>query len=146
MEPRIPKYVAAGNAIVKFFASRGVKTGPVNVLTVAGRKSGQPRSTPVTPWLVDGKRYVIAAIGSSDWARNARAGGEGTLASGRHNSRVRLTEITDPELKKRVVTDFGTKNKAGGFFLTQAGVAPDRTPAGFAAAAAHAAVFEVTAA
>jgi deazaflavin-dependent oxidoreductase (nitroreductase family) len=144
MNPRIPKYVPAVNAVVKFFSSRGVTMGPVNVITVPGRKSGQPRSTPVTPWVVDGKRYVIAAIGTSDWARNARAAGVGTLTSGRLTTRVRLTEVTEPELKKRVVTDFGTKNKAGGSFLTQAGVAPSRTPEGFAVAAGHAAVFEVT--
>jgi len=145
MEPRIPKYVPVGNAAVKFFTRLGVKTGPVNMITVAGRKSGQPRSTPVTPWPVDGKTYVIAAIGTSDWARNARAAGEGTLTSGRSATRVRLTEVTDPELKKRVVTALGTENRAGGSFLAQAGVAPSRTPEGFAAAAAHTAVFEVTA-
>lgn len=144
MAPRIPKYVPVGNAVVKFLTGLGVKTGPVNVITVAGRKSGQPRSTPVTPWVVDGKRYVIAAIGTSDWARNARAAGEGTLTSGRTSTRVRLTEVTDPELKKRVVTAFGTENKQGGSFLVQVGVAPDRTPDGFAAAAARVAVFEVT--
>ena len=144
MEPRIPKYVPAVNATVKFFAGLGVKTGPVNILTVSGRKSGRSRSTPVTPWVVDGKRYIIAAIGTSDWALNARAAGEGTLASGRDSRRVRLAEVTDPELKKHVVTDFGTRNKAGGGFLVQAGVAPERTPDGFAAAAGHATVFEVT--
>jgi deazaflavin-dependent oxidoreductase (nitroreductase family) len=144
MEPRIPRYVTVGNTAVKFFTRLGVKTGPVNVITVAGRKSGRPRSTPVTPWLVDGKRYVIAGIGTSDWACNARAAGEGTLSSGRVTTHVRLTEVTDPALKGRVVTAFGTENRAGGSFLTQIGVAPDRTPEGFAAAVPHVAVFEVT--
>ena len=144
MEPRIPKYVPAGNAAVKLFTRLGVRTGPVNVITVTGRTSGQPRSTPVTPWTVDGKRYVVAAIGTSDWARNARAAGKGTLTSGRTTTRVRLTEVTDPALKERVVTAFGTENRAGGSFLVQAGVAPNRTPKGFAAAVPHVAVFEVT--
>jgi hypothetical protein len=49
MEPHIPKYVPATNVVVKLFTRLGVKTGPVNVITVAGRKSGQSRSTPVTP-------------------------------------------------------------------------------------------------
>jgi deazaflavin-dependent oxidoreductase (nitroreductase family) len=141
--PRIPKYVPAGNAAVKLFTRLGVKTGPVNVITVTGRTSGQPRSTPVTPWTVDGKRYVVAAIGTSDWARNARAAGKGTLTSGRTTTRVRLTEVTDPTLKERVVTAFGTENRAGGSFLVQARVAPNRTPKGFAAAVPHVAVFEV---
>jgi len=144
VEPRIPKYVPAGNAAVKLFTRLGVKTGPVNVITVTGRTSGQPRSTPVTPWTVDGKRYVVAAIGTSDWARNARAAGKGTLTSGRTTTRVWLTEVTDPALKERVVTAFGTENRAGGSFLVQAGVAPNRTPKGFAAAVPHVAVFEVT--
>jgi len=144
MEPRIPKYVPAGNAVVKLFTRLGVKAGPVNVITVAGRTSGRPRSTPVTPWMVDGKRYVIAAIGTSDWSRNARAAGKGTLTSGRAVTRVRLTEVTDPAVKERVVTAFGTENRAGGSFLVQAGVAPERTPRGFAAAVPHTAVFEVT--
>src|SRR5215468_6834856 len=130
MEPRMPKYLPAQNAIMKFFTALGVKIGPVNVITVAGRKTGQPRSTPVTPWVVDGKRYVIAGIGTSDWARNARAAGKGTLTSGRTATRVRLTEVTDPALKERVVTSFGTENRAGGSFLRQIGVAADRTPAG----------------
>jgi len=67
MESRIPRYVTVGNVAVKFCTRLGVRTGPVNVITVAGRTSGKPRSTPVTPWLVDGKRYVIAGIGTSDW-------------------------------------------------------------------------------
>jgi deazaflavin-dependent oxidoreductase (nitroreductase family) len=144
MEPRIPKYVPAWNVVVKLFTRLGLKMGPVSVITVAGRTSGRPRSTPLTPWQVDGKKYVIAAIGTSDWARNARAAGEGTLTSGRATTHVRLTEVTDPALKERVVTAFGTENRPGGFFLVQAGVAPDRTPKGFAAAVPQVAVFEVT--
>jgi F420H(2)-dependent quinone reductase len=52
---------------------------PVSIITVAGRRSGRPHSTPVTPWVVDGKRYVIAGISTSDWSSNARAAGAGTV-------------------------------------------------------------------
>jgi len=38
--------------------------GPV-VLTVPGRKTRKPRSTPVTPMIVDGKRYVVAGLPGS---------------------------------------------------------------------------------
>jgi hypothetical protein len=98
----------------------------------------------VTPWVVDGKRYVIAGIGTSDWSRNARAAGAGTLTSGRTTTRVRLTEVTDPALKERVVVAFGTENRGAASFLKQIGVAPERTPKGFAAAVPYVAVFEVT--
>ena len=48
MEPRIPKYVPVVNVVLKFPTGRGIKAGPVSVITVAGRRSGQPRSTPLT--------------------------------------------------------------------------------------------------
>jgi deazaflavin-dependent oxidoreductase (nitroreductase family) len=144
MEPRIPRYVPVVNAVLTFLTRRGIKAGPVSVITVAGRRSGRPRSTPVTPWVVDGKRYVVAGIGTSDWSRNARAAGAGTLTSGRDTTRVRLTEVTDPAVKERVVVAFGTENRGAASFLKQIGVAPERTPAGFAAAVPYVAVFEVS--
>jgi hypothetical protein len=51
MEPRIPKYVTFGNATVKLFTRLGIKTGPVNVITVAGRASGNSR--PSSHWFAD---------------------------------------------------------------------------------------------
>ncbi len=57
---------------------------------------------------------------------------------------MRLTEVTDPALKERVVVAFGTENRGAASFLKQIGVAPERTPKGFAAAVPHVAVFEVT--
>ena len=41
------------------------KEGPL-VLTVPGRTSGQPRSTPITPMYVDGGRYVVAGFPGVD--------------------------------------------------------------------------------
>ena len=48
------------------------KESPV-VLTVPGRRSGKPRSTPVTPMHVDGRRYVVNGYPGADWVRNVRA-------------------------------------------------------------------------
>ena len=42
------------------------------VLTVPGRKSGKPRSTPITPFTVDGQRYVVGGFPGADWVLNAR--------------------------------------------------------------------------
>ena len=52
------------------------------VLTVPGRKTGKPRSTPVTPMEVDGGRYVVNGYPGADWVDNVRAAGEVTLAQG----------------------------------------------------------------
>ena len=72
--------------------------GPV-VLTVPGRKTGKPRTTPVTPMTVDGKRYVVAGLPGSDWAANARAAGEATLQVGRRTEPVRMVEMSTEEAR-----------------------------------------------
>ncbi len=59
------------------------------VLTVPGRKSGKPRSTPVTPMTLGGKQYVVAGFPDADWVKNVRAAGEVTLTRGRKSERVR---------------------------------------------------------
>ena len=71
----------------------GVPTGPAMVLTVPGRKSGQPRSTPMTPFEHDGGLYVVAGYPGADWASNARAAGAGTLSRGRKSRHVKIVEL-----------------------------------------------------
>ena len=50
------------------------------MLTVPGRKSGKPRSTPITPIEVDGRRYVVGGFPAADWvAQRPGAAGAATL-------------------------------------------------------------------
>jgi deazaflavin-dependent oxidoreductase (nitroreductase family) len=144
VDARFPKIVTYENALMKMLTRAGIKTGPVCMLTVVGRKSGQPRSTPVTPFTVEDTRYILAGLTTSDWARNARVAGRGTLQSGRQVTPVALTEVIEPGLKRRLVTAFGTGNRMGGSFLVRIGVAADTTREGVAAATDEVAVFEVT--
>jgi deazaflavin-dependent oxidoreductase (nitroreductase family) len=72
------------------------------VLTAPGRKSGTPRSTPVTPMAVDGKRYVVGAFPGADWVRNVRAASEVTLSRGRKQERVRMVELSADEARPRL--------------------------------------------
>ncbi|MGB7165603.1 MAG: nitroreductase/quinone reductase family protein, partial [Mycobacterium sp.] len=64
------------------------------VLTVAGRKSGRERSTPVTPMTVDGHEYVVAGFPGADWGANVRAAGEATVARGRSVRQGRMGELS----------------------------------------------------
>jgi hypothetical protein len=57
---------------------------------VPGRKSGQLRTTPVSPLMVEGERYIIAGLEEADWVKNARVAGWGILARGREQERVTL--------------------------------------------------------
>ena len=66
---RAPHWLKPINKIYMVLLRRGVTFGaehPV-VLTVAGRRSGKPRSTPVTPMAVGGYRYVVAVFPAADW-------------------------------------------------------------------------------
>jgi deazaflavin-dependent oxidoreductase (nitroreductase family) len=119
----------------------GLRLGPVVVLTVPGRKTGVPRSTPVTPFTVDGARYIVAGLKNGDWARNVRAAGRGTLASGRRTSDTTLTEVTDPERRRRVVSQFPVEVPRGVSFFVSLGLVTKADPDEFAAAADKVAVF-----
>ena len=83
----------------------GAKIGPSNMglLTTTGRKSGQPRTTPLncTP---DGDRWLlVASYGGDDrdpqWFKNLQADPESTIQVGADTVRVRATAAT-PEEKK----------------------------------------------
>ena len=59
-DPRPPRYLKPMNKFMMAVQKLGIPTGPAMVLTVPGRKSGQPRSTPMTPFEFDGGLYVVA--------------------------------------------------------------------------------------
>ena len=54
---------------------------PMYLLTVRGRKSGQPRTVALALIERNGKRYLGSVYGIVDWVRNLRAAGEAVLYS-----------------------------------------------------------------
>jgi deazaflavin-dependent oxidoreductase (nitroreductase family) len=115
--------------------------GPV-VLTVPGRKSGKPRSTPVTPMTIDGKRYVVAGLPGSDWAANARAAGEATMQVGRSTERVRMVEMSTEEARP-LLRAFPVEVPTGVGFIKNAGLVTGPNPDEFEALAGRLAVFRL---
>ena len=71
--PRPPRYLKGMNKVMMAVQRLGIPTGPAMVLTVPGRKSGRPRSTPMTPFEFQGELFVVAGYPGADWAANARA-------------------------------------------------------------------------
>jgi deazaflavin-dependent oxidoreductase (nitroreductase family) len=65
------------------------------LLQVRGRKSGRVYSTPVNVLDMEGKRYLVAPRGRTQWVRNAEAVGEITLKRGRYRQSFRLRPIPD---------------------------------------------------
>ncbi|HEX8993250.1 MAG TPA: nitroreductase/quinone reductase family protein [Anaerolineales bacterium] len=64
------------------------------ILEVKGRKSGVRRLTPVRVLELEGQRHIVAMYGESNWARNLRADGRGTLRLGRNLMDFQAVELT----------------------------------------------------
>lgn len=94
VEPiHIPSVVGLFNPVARRVLKVGALLGPNSLITVRGRKSGLPRTTPVALVELDGKRWVIGTFGETNWVRNLRASGEATLTVGRRREDVRATEL-----------------------------------------------------
>ena len=85
------------NALVRPIARVGL-TGPrTHLLTVPGRRTGRPWSTPVSIVQDGGERWLVAPYGDRNWVLNARAAGEVQLRRGRRSERLAVEELTPEE-------------------------------------------------
>ena len=140
VDPRPPRWLKPMNTVVKSLQKLGIRTGPAMVLTVPGRKSGRPRSTPMTPFELDGNLYTVAGFPQADWALNARAAGVGTLTRGRKSRRIRIVELSTEEARP-VLRSFPDKVPVGVGFGKRSGLVQDGTPDEFEALAGRCPVF-----
>jgi deazaflavin-dependent oxidoreductase (nitroreductase family) len=138
---RPPWWLKYVNKVMIGVQHLGISFGPV-VLTVPGRKSGKPRSTPVTPMTVDGKEYIVGGLPGSDWSANVRAAGEGTLRRGRRTDRVRLVEMSVDEARP-LLREFPIKVPTGVGFIKGAGLVTGPNPDEFEALAGKCPVFRL---
>jgi deazaflavin-dependent oxidoreductase (nitroreductase family) len=85
------------NALVRPLARLGL-TGPrTYLLTVPGRKTGKPWSTPVSIVKEGGERWLVAPYGDRNWVKNARAAGWVALRRGRRRERLAVDELSPEE-------------------------------------------------
>ncbi|WP_232662347.1 nitroreductase/quinone reductase family protein [Pseudonocardia sp. TRM90224] len=139
----LPGWLKPMNKFVRVLAWLNLPLGSIHVLTVPGRTSGKPRTTPISPMTFAGRRYLVAALSDGDWARNVRAAGRGVLARGHRKRSVELPEVTDPAQRRAVVAAFPTEVPTGIPFFQRLGMVKDGTPEEFAAIADDVAVFEI---
>jgi deazaflavin-dependent oxidoreductase (nitroreductase family) len=141
--PTPPWWLKPMNKVFMFMMRLGLpvsgKEGPV-VLTVAGRMSGQPRSTPITPMYVDGARYVVAGFPGADWEKNARAAATATLTAGRTSEEVRMIELSADEARP-LLRQFPVLVPTGISFMKRAGLVIEGTADECEALAGRCAVF-----
>jgi deazaflavin-dependent oxidoreductase (nitroreductase family) len=90
-------YRRVSNRLGVLLTSLGLAPRDAVTLTVAGRKSGEPRRTPILRTPYQGEDYLVSLAGESEWVRNVRAA-RGRAALRRRRARsVRLVEIPADE-------------------------------------------------
>ncbi|MBY8863091.1 nitroreductase/quinone reductase family protein [Nocardia sp. CA2R105] len=131
------------NKVITGLQRLGIAFGPMQLLTVTGRRSGRLLTFPIAVNELDGGRYIFQAFPKAAWVANVRAADTVTLTRGRRSSTARLVELPvdqrGPVLRNLVAT---SPSSVGSRFVTT-GLADEATPDGVAAAADRIAVFRV---
>jgi deazaflavin-dependent oxidoreductase (nitroreductase family) len=97
VEDPTPRFIRLFNRLVSPLIGGGVPFGPNALITVLGRKTGAPRTTPVAIIEVGGRRWIQGAFGEVNWVRNLRAAGKATLTQGKSQESLRTIELTKTE-------------------------------------------------
>jgi deazaflavin-dependent oxidoreductase (nitroreductase family) len=84
------------NAVIAPLARLGLAGRHTYVLTVRGRNTGRPHSTPVT-LVENGERWLVAPYGEVAWVHNARAEGEVEISRSRRSETMSIEEVTPQE-------------------------------------------------
>lgn len=125
-----PRYVRVANILTMTLLRAGlplvgpglvIGNYPMYLLTVRGRKSGQPRTVPLAIIERNGKRYIGSPYGIVDWVRNLRAAGEATLTRRSRSETVNARELPKGEAALLLQEDV----KGGNPFARGYGVTAD---------------------
>jgi deazaflavin-dependent oxidoreductase (nitroreductase family) len=132
-----PLFARMGNVLTTALLRAGFKLVgfgkyPMYLLTVRGRKSGQPRTISMVIIERNGKRYLGAPFGAVAWVRNLRAAGEAILTRGRSSETVKAIELIAREAALVLLVEV----KYGNPFSRYFGVAAESSLEEFERAAA----------
>ena len=92
---QVPAHVAIFSRILKRLVAAGVPLGYNRIVTIRGRKSGEPRDVALAVIEVSGRRWVWAPWGEVNWVRNLRAAGRATIVDRGEDVEVSAVEL-DP--------------------------------------------------
>lgn len=130
------------NRAMGLLVGLGLAPSHMRLLEVRGRRSGKLYTTPVDLLELNGKRYLVAPRGRTQWVRNAEAAGEVVLKRGSTRVSFRLRTLPDsekPPILEAYLDHFKTEVQR--YFSVRAG-----SPAeAFAAVAENYPVFELRA-
>jgi deazaflavin-dependent oxidoreductase (nitroreductase family) len=122
---KAPMYVRVANVLTLTLLRAGlplvgpglvIGNYPMYLLTVRGRKSGQPRTVALALIERNGKRYVGSVYGIVDWVRNLRAAGEAILTRGRRSETVNAIQLPPREAALVLREDIKGGNPFGRYY------------------------------
>jgi deazaflavin-dependent oxidoreductase (nitroreductase family) len=128
------------NAVLGTLLRAGAGPSFMRLLTVTGRTTGKPRSTPVVPVETDEGHWLVAPFGEVGWVRNVRASGTATLRRGRDVRTYTATEL-DPDAAVPVLRRYLAQKPVGRYVGEYFDVTPDASDEAFAAEAPRHPVF-----
>ena len=112
----------AFNRFYGFLLGAGIGFSHSYLLEVRGRKSGKIFSTPVDLLQMNGKKFLVAPRGRTQWVKNAEAAGEITLKRGSSRQSYGLRPLVGaekPDVLKSYLDSF--KKEVQRFFPIPAG-------------------------
>ena len=81
------------NIVMSTMIRVGVGASSSYLLTTTGRKTGSPRTTPVTLVETDGDRWLVAPYGTVGWVHNVRSTPKVSLRRGRRTLACSAVEV-----------------------------------------------------
>jgi deazaflavin-dependent oxidoreductase (nitroreductase family) len=114
------------NRAMGLFVGFGLAPSHMRLLEVRGRKSGKLCTTPVDLLELNGKLYLVAPRGRTQWVRNAEAAGEIVLRRGSTRQRFRLCAVPNsekPPILQAYLDNFKTEVQR--YFSVAAGSPPE---------------------
>ena len=141
--PVPPRWLKPMNKVFMTLSRTGLGMKELPVLTVPGRASGKPRSTPLSVLDLAGERYLLEGFPGADWARNVRAAsGRASLRIGTRTEEVNLVEVQGEEALS-VLRVWPDRMADGAKIMLDAGVVADLSPEAFEAVADRCGVFRI---
>ena len=104
------KYAKLYNPIVSFLLRLGLPMGPQALLTVTGRRSGLPRTTPVAINRNGDGWHLISVYGRVDWVRNLEAARRALITRRLRRFQVTARQLTPDEAASVLQETFSTAN------------------------------------
>ena len=92
---RRPRRATLLNSFAKPLLAAGLPMGANALVTIRGRTTGEPRTTPLAVINIDGRRWIWSPWGDVQWVRNLRVAGYATVTLRRQSEEFSAVEL-DP--------------------------------------------------